>query len=780
MTDISEIVSKANNTRDEVYNFGSLATPSVTLEVHKDPLDFLIYLEELKQFLPLNHYFEKHFIGTDPFSNAAIIRHVDFESKGRGGLDFKLERIYSSLTAYSGKGEFLSTKHIKRFYEVLRDIVDPDVSTVFRDSVLNWFFETYKQLLIDTRELVNIHRGESRTSGPQYDDYNDVHELMEAPIPPPFSSLSIPDLDLVILPDDTVVRGYEHTPPPFPYPPIVILTMQLRRLVRLRFLNFIQDAVSLYNSKIDQLNEQETTYMDSILGDGWTFTLPHIQIPTQVAGNDGFIFFDGYIREKYDGESEKKFLKHKAYLTRLSIFDSQREISQRFLNIHSDDRRITQEDIDELEYRVEDGDGRIFYFNHTGLLRVITDATHNNAIKLDYYGSLISRIVDAAGNTYQFHYRDDGTNKLEKIVSSYGKEIEYGVKESEHFNDIYLLESLEERDHKTTYEYDEVLIFESPLFVDGEVHVPIIKKETNPLGGVVNFFYYAPSIEDFSAGFSRTSIVEEDVTLSLKFAKTPWNIERIHRGSDFENLLVGHPRVEEDIVDSLPLKPLCRKTVSVYKDHIIEYEFRETYGEMKLFRRTVMDLKWHPSMGVFISQYIAHVGEVLKSEMFKYYPNLLLWIKSTVTGNPSPSNPSLFLKEEFVYPENPLIKYIYGLPEEIIYSQEPGDEELRRIRYFYLGSLPLITGVDGDTKHIRYQYFTPREQDPAGCRKPTIVIERTQNPPYYIRTLHWYDQFGNLIKTKNSMNRTTRYEYAPNNGQPETFLHKIIEEERNA
>ena len=66
-----------------------------------------------------------------------------------------------------------------------------------------------------------------------------------------------------------------------------------------------------------------------------------------------------------------------------------------------------------------------------------------------------------------------------------------------------LLASVKEGTLETSYEYDEVSIFKTPLFVDGSVHVPVIEKETNPLGGVIKFFYYKPSFEEVSAGFSN-------------------------------------------------------------------------------------------------------------------------------------------------------------------------------------------------------------------------------------------------------------------------------------
>ena len=60
------------------------------------------------------------------------------------------------------------------------------------------------------------------------------------------------------------------------------------------------------------------------------------------------------------------------------------------------------------------------------------------------------------------------------------------------------------------------------------------------------------------------------------------------------------------------------------------------------------------------------------------------------------------------------------------------------------------------------------------------MTESTDSGPYnQAITKHWYDEYGNLIKTLNAENGVTRFEYAENNGLPNVFLHKIIKEERN-
>lgn len=96
----------------------------ISLEKHNEPLNILAQLQQLRRFLPFTHYFDSHSIGTDLSSKAAVITHMDFEAKGRAGLDFKLGRIYSSLTASSMKGGYLIRQQVRPYYEYLNDIID--------------------------------------------------------------------------------------------------------------------------------------------------------------------------------------------------------------------------------------------------------------------------------------------------------------------------------------------------------------------------------------------------------------------------------------------------------------------------------------------------------------------------------------------------------------------------------------------------------------------------------------------------------------------------------
>jgi len=783
MSDLYDVIDGGNAVRNTVHTLDAITTSPVNLEKHKDPLEFLVRIEKLKQFLPYEYYSDKHTIGTDPFSNAAIIKHIDFESKGRGGLDFKLERNYSSLLSYSYKGEFLINKYIKRFYEELKSIIS---SSSFKNSIENWFYEKFRPLLITARDLDNVGSGSSAGTGPQFDDtslFPDLESLKNSPsvFAARFLDINPPDITVAIDTEHKLHRWFDLSwdeyatmLPPGVMGPLYGLVYQLR-LLHDDFLNLIDTLTQSFDDTIAQLEDQDTLYIDSILGDGWAFNLPFIQLPSSTTNQGGFISFDAFIREEYNGASDQKFQKQQGFLIKLTSFPNERDILQRFLEIYdnSDSRTISQGDIDELEYRFKNSKQQSYYFNTDGQLRFITDVSHNNVIIVDYVGSMIHQIIDAAGNTYSFDY--DSNDKLENIVSSYGKEIEYSIKKNE--NDLFILESVKEGDHNTSYEYQISQIFNTPLFVDGEVDIPIIKKEINILGGVINFFYYMPSFEEILAGFGRNSL-QPDTSLRYSLAKTPHSIERIYRNSDYGDILVGHPRIEQGIIETLAWEPEYRKTVSVYKDHIVEYEFRETHGEMKLFRTIVKELEWNPAMDIFISQYSNYVGDALKSELFRYYHDNLLKIRITTTGNPSVGNPSYSLKQTYIYPPDPIIRGVYGLPEEIIFSQD--SEELKRIKYFYYPNTPVISEIKGDTKRICYSYFIPIEQDPARCGKPTAIMERTQSSPYIkTKTSYWYDKYGNVIKTKNAMNRFTRYEYKSNNGLPETFLHKIIEEERD-
>jgi hypothetical protein len=783
MSTLLEIIDSANMARDAVYGLDSTPEGMVSFEGHRQPLEQLAQFTELKRYLPYQYYFEKHSVGTDPYSNAATIRHVDFESRGRGGLDFKLERIYSSLAVYAYKGEFLVNQRLTQFYQLLKSIVG---GPEFKKSVMDWLFGKYRALLIDTRDLVSIYKyGEigSPPSGPQYQDpyiFPDLDALIDSLPSGVYLSLDPSNYNLGIdtehrlhrimdLPGEALFDGTLLPPGRSgQYPPLPAIHLHLK---------YVVDDVT---SKINRLNQVYDTTLalleaypmvctESILGDGWTFNLPFIALSGQAIGQSRYIFFDGYMKEAYSGEIEKSFPEQKGYLLRLSSYPQEQVILQRFLEIYAPDQ--VTEAIGELEFRFRNVENRFFYFDQEGRLRFITDATHHNAIMINYLGGLISTITDAAGNVYTFTY--SAKNKLEKISASYGKEIAYTVREVNSAEQEFILETVTEGEHVTSYRYQDLTVFSSPTTLDGSVSLQVVSQEKYPSGGVFHFSYYSPIFATVQVPFGRHSITQPDPDLHYQLAPPP-AIERIYRNDQRGDILVGHPRIEEGLVSSLPWQPRFRKTVSVYCDHIVEHEFRQTYGEMKLFKKVVRALNWHAALEVSIAQYVDHLGQVLGGEMYRYFPGLLLEEVLSTTGASG-----LWLKRHFAYPDNPAIADSYGLPEEVIFTQEPGGTEVRRLHYAYDLHLPLLTAEQGDTRHIRYRYFYPADQDPAGCGKPTMVIEESDETRTSIATLHWYDRYGNLIQTRNAEGRVTRYEYAANNGQPETFLYRIIEEGRN-
>ncbi len=786
MQELYHIINESNKLRDIVYDAKFEPIKPFLIEGFEEDGEYNRKIEVISNFLPCNKYFDNHKILTEPFSNNVLIKHVDFESKGRGGLNFKIERIYTSFLSYSQKGEILIKEQTSAFYQEIKNIIDPNISTYFKDSIMDWLFLSFRTELINARVVFNKTIGKDTSIGVRYEEMENIDELINSiNLLPRYQNVYGPiELAVGLLKDGSIKRIDDLQNGIYNSDLIEnctgsilrVLPIQIR-MARDKFLLFIEETVDCVNENLTLIDNIETTYNDSIIGDGWTFNFPKLQIPDQISGRNGFIFFDGYIREKYCGEYMKIFENQKGKIIRLSRFPNKKQILNRFLNIYNENI-VKLDDIQNIEYKFTNIKGISYYFDFEGNIKFITDRTHNNLIYFNYIGSLISYIIDASGNKYNFYYKSDGSHKLVKIESNLHC-VEYSVKEIHSNHNSYILECIRNHNYITSYEYNDVTISETPLFINGKISIPILKKETNPLGGSTVFNYYPPNIAIFSAAFSKSSIATSDSSLTLKTVKNPWHIKNIYRMKNCNQLLIAHKKIEEGIVSDLPWKPYYRKTYSIYKNHVVEYEFRENYGKLKLFKKSTRFILWNNGIEPNIENPLYHIGNIIKQEIFKYNHKNLLTVKTTYNSSPFGQSFSYVLKEKYLYSEDSTIAKIYRLPIEKIIIQEPGGLEIRRLKYYYNGTLPLINEIKGDIKKTRYQYFTPRDQDPGCCGKPTIIKEFKNNSQLFETTKIWYDKYGNIKKIKNALNRITSYEYAPNNGLEEVFIWKIIEEERN-
>lgn len=124
-TIVNSILIEAFTTSEKPKRYNNLNLISdFIVEGHIDPIEILGKIQSLKKYLPLNYYFKKHFVGSEKATQTMCIRHIDFESKCRGGLNFKLERIYSALNAQSIKGSYLITESLIKYYKYMKECIE--------------------------------------------------------------------------------------------------------------------------------------------------------------------------------------------------------------------------------------------------------------------------------------------------------------------------------------------------------------------------------------------------------------------------------------------------------------------------------------------------------------------------------------------------------------------------------------------------------------------------------------------------------------------------------
>lgn len=515
-----------------VYRAASLISdPYINIsnpEGHSDPFSILKQIRSLSKSISYLHYFNNHSIGADESTNGAIIRHVDFESKGRGELDFRLERVYSSLNAVSQKGYYLQNQQLKTYFQYMIDVLDKVEQTtknklydIFLAPMMfcaKWDDATF-QNIVNSHDIVELHQAIQHAS-PSFelpiDQTGDI-----IPFHPHchMSSCNGFDCDVFKLLDQSLGL-YESIQKPCTFKDGLILLDNKMWGIWAKCEDIIQKCRDRLQNVMNsiQLAEKEQPAIFSFLGDGWCFNFPFIEPPIIENGliqRDGIIYFDGYRAHSFRNLSYKEFNNEKAVLNVIS-FDLKIEIKGKPVDV---------------KYRI-DQNHRIFYFDSFGRLKHITDNTHNNSIDFFYQTNTISPdlkyrrisiILDSAGNSYTFQYSDTAYSQTQNslVITSRDskgvecKKIRYKIEVERIMNyEIRKLISIEEADYqaigtieeryqrnKTSYEYLYYPLFEGlvPHYHVGDeiapstpitLNLPILKKEINPLGGETSFEYH--------------------------------------------------------------------------------------------------------------------------------------------------------------------------------------------------------------------------------------------------------------------------------------------------
>ncbi|MCP4200816.1 MAG: hypothetical protein GY769_02630 [bacterium] len=176
------------------------------------------------------------------------------------------------------------------------------------------------------------------------------------------------------------------------------------------------------------------------LGAGWSLNLPYLEFPDPATERPGFVHFDGQRAAEYRNPQAAVFPAEEAILWAADPAVAPPEPDGATCD-HTDpvggvtrDCLLTDFGQDtfmlatgvpvvqgtrrpELVYRLSVLE-RIYYFDEVGLLRVITDPTHNNSIEISWatthidnldalQNAKLDTIVDAAGNTYSFTYWEE-------------------------------------------------------------------------------------------------------------------------------------------------------------------------------------------------------------------------------------------------------------------------------------------------------------------------------------------------------------------------------------
>ena len=414
--------------------------PAINLvdpEGHTEALEILACLEAFRRFLPFTHYFDREAVGTDLSSNAVSIRHVDLESSGRGGLDFRLERIYSSLTARSMKGEYLINQQLRPYLEYVRDIL-PTIELAMNEMIFDAFspiiaFVAEKYQGLDVPDDWDMAYRDLRFPQDElnkdpialFDKVNSVcwpncywryysgawpfGEWVEEPqfymhldgaddFIWPYDSLGSYYRDRLkvvndvwVDPVEPVTRGWAFGNS-LAFPGVVeARLLEIYQDVADRFQE-LRDSVESALAELDAAAADQVCW-DSTLGDGWCFNMPFIRPPAPIQlgetvhNREGLIFFDGYRKRSFGTSGYAQFPEENAVLRKLGA-DEKPVI-----------RKAGDEtwDAAEIVYCVERGD-RLEYFDAGGRLRFITDHTQNNCIAF-LYTPIPSTVVPVSGTS---------------------------------------------------------------------------------------------------------------------------------------------------------------------------------------------------------------------------------------------------------------------------------------------------------------------------------------------------------------------------------------------
>ena len=451
---MNSYTSDLNQISHEVKNLDFDEQTIPRYDGHASPLQILTEIKDLQAFLPFQYYFERNFVGTDLFTNAATISHLDFEAKGLNGLDFNLERIYSSLNNISLKAESLISENLISFLENLNSCID-GIEQATYDEIFDVFFPMVENL------RAWYWYGGTADIDPSFEFWDmqvevarrDPQHLLDM-----INSVIWPhrvDNDVsyflagVDNEGDTIWRyGYD------PYGGVYVLNYEHKfvqgeeveaaqpvyyywaeSIVATKLLEALENVKSWFKERRrvikEQLDEAKSNssnnfLIDSPLGDGWIFAIPFIRPEKEAAPGepdqstlDGIIFFDGYRKAIFGQLDFKYFFKEKAIFKKLTASEK-KSLAQKKCQ-YTITRQIATDpstgaptwinvddfgEFNDIKYLIEQNE-HYYYFDDRGRLRFEMDYSQNNSIEYDYDQTClhqITRITDTIGNTFNFSY----------------------------------------------------------------------------------------------------------------------------------------------------------------------------------------------------------------------------------------------------------------------------------------------------------------------------------------------------------------------------------------